>query len=132
MKKNLSIVILLISLAISQSVFSQTYSFEKGKVPEGWKIDKGVLHISSEKYKSGSRSLQIKWKQNAVLTIPSPTGISEACRNRNGGMNAWIYLPPKRIYCFPSEMRLVKKYANFPSYLTLKVGDVFGLNFKET
>ena len=79
MKKNLSIVILLISLAISQSVFSQTYSFEKGKVPEGWKIDKGVLHISSEKYKSGSRSLQIKWKQNAVLTIPSPTGISEAC-----------------------------------------------------
>lgn len=91
MKKNLSIVILLISLAISQSVFSQTYSFEKGKVPEGWKIDKGVLHISSEKYKSGSRSLQIKWKQNAVLTIPSPTGISEACRNRNGGMNAWIY-----------------------------------------
>ena len=45
MKKNLSIVILLISLAISQSVFSQTYSFEKGKVPEGWKIDKGVLHI---------------------------------------------------------------------------------------
>ena len=127
MKKNLSIVILLISLAISQSVFSQIYSFEKGKVPEDWKIDKGVLHISSEKYKSGSRSLQIKWKQNAVLTIPSPTGISEACRNRNGGMNAWIYneSPTK-------ENLLLKKYANFPSYLTLKVGDVFGLNFKET
>ena len=122
MKKNLSIVILLISLAISQSVFSQTYSFEKGKVPEGWKIDKGVLHISSEKYKSGSRSLQIKWKQNAVLTIPSPTGISEACRNRNGGMNAWIYneSPTKENLLFSFRDETGKEVCQLPFLLDFK------------
>lgn len=122
MKKNISIVILLISLAISQSAFSQIYSFENGKVPEGWKADKGVLHISSEKYKSGSQSLQIKWKQGAILTLPSPAGISEACKSRNGGMNAWIYneSPTQENLLFSFRDETGKEVCQLPFLLDFK------------
>lgn len=122
MKKNISIVILLISLAIRQSAFSQIYSFENGKVPEGWKADKGVLHISSEKYKSGSQSLQIKWKQGAILTLPSPAGISEAYKSRNGGMNAWIYneSPTQENLLFSFRDETGKEVCQLPFLLDFK------------
>lgn len=91
MKKKIILTTFLLSLITSQSAFSQLYSFENSKTPENWKVDKGTLHISSEKYKLGNQSLQIKWKQGAVLTIPTPNGILEACKSKNGGINSWIY-----------------------------------------
>lgn len=49
-------------------------------------------------------------------------------------MNVWIYneSPIKEKIVFSFRMRLKKKYANSPFYSILKVGDAFGLNFKET
>lgn len=70
MKKNISTAILLISLAISQSAFSQIYSFENGIVPEDWKADKGTLSISSENISqvlSHSKSIG-----NKEISLPSP------------------------------------------------------------
>lgn len=90
MKRNSCLLILLL-LITSQSVFSQIYSFEDNKIPKGWKVEKGTLNISTEKYKSGNHSLQINWKQEAILTLPTPLGISEACKSKKGGINTWIY-----------------------------------------
>ena len=122
MKKNISTAILLISLAISQSAFSQIYSFENGIVPEDWKADKGTLSISSEKYKSGTQSLQINWKQGDILTIPSPAGISEACKSKNGGMNVWIYnespIKEKIVFSFRNEAE--KEVCQLPFLLNFK------------
>ena len=75
----------------ANSAFSQIYSFEDNKIPGDWSINKGTLNISADKYKLGNQSLQINWKQGAILTLQSPSGISEACQNKNGGINVWIY-----------------------------------------
>lgn len=109
MKNNIYLVALLIFLVNSQSAFSQIYSFENNTPPNGWKIDKGMLNISSEKYKLGSQSLQINWQKGSILTIPSPAGISEACKSRNGGMNVWVYnespIKEKLTFSFKDEKR---------------------------
>ena len=91
MKTYIHLFLLFIFCHCYQKSYSQIYSFEDEKVPDGWSINRGTLTISSEKYKSGNRSLQVNWKQGATLNITSPNGISEACKKKNGGMNVWIY-----------------------------------------
>ena len=91
MIKNTRILALLLTFLTTTSVFPQTYSFENSKVPDNWKIDKGAINATGDKYKAGKQSLQIKWEQGAVLTLTTPNGLSEACKSRNGGISTWIY-----------------------------------------
>ena len=122
MKKNICIIALLVSFITSQSAFSQIYSFEDNKIPGDWSINKGTLNISAEKYKLGNQSLQINWKQGAILTLQSPSGISEACQNKNGGINVWIYnkFPINEHLIFSFKDTNKKEVCRFPFLLNFK------------
>lgn len=91
MKKNNYIITLLLLFIFCQSASSQIYSFEDGKIPDGWKIDKGTLSISPDRFKLGHQSIQIKWKDGATVTLSSPDGISAASKSKSGGIDTWIY-----------------------------------------
>lgn len=75
MKSSFKLFSLLSLCSFSQLTSAQIYSFENGKVPEKWSIDKGRLNVSNDKYKLGSRSLKIEWKPGATLTLHAPEGL---------------------------------------------------------
>ena len=50
MIKNTRILALLLTFLTTTSVFPQTYSFENSKVPDNWKIDKGAINATGDKY----------------------------------------------------------------------------------
>lgn len=122
MKKNTYIIVFILSFILCQPAFSQIYSFEDGKIPTEWKISKGSLNISSNKYKLGHHSLQINWQQGTILTLPSPAGISEACKSKNGGMNVWIYnkLPIKEHLIFSFKDQAGNEVCQLPFLLDFK------------
>ena len=122
MKKNICIISLLVLFITSQSAFSQIYSFEDNKIPGDWSINKGTLNISAEKYKLGNQSLQINWKQGTILTLQSPSGISEACQSKNGGINVWIYnkFPINEHLIFSFKDTNEKEVCRFPFLLNFK------------
>ena len=122
MTKNTQILALLLTFFATASVFPQTYSFEDSKIPENWKIDKGTINTTENKYKSGKQSLQIKWKQGAVLTLIAPNGLSEACKAKNGGINAWIYneSPVKEHLVFSFKDSEGKEVCHLPFLLNFK------------
>lgn len=91
MKTNIYIVTFLSAIFFSIPSFSQIYSFEDGKIPNDWRIDKGTLDVSTNRYKLGNHSLKICWQQGGLLTMSSLNGILEAGKSRDGGMNTWIY-----------------------------------------
>lgn len=70
---------------------AQIYSFENSEIPLNWNLEKGILSISSSKYKLGHQALQIQWKAGDKLTISQPLGIEKASQSSNGGINAWFY-----------------------------------------
>lgn len=83
--------LLLGGIMATQTATAQIFSFENGKVPAEWKIDKGSLQITDQKYKGGKHALQITWKQGANLSIPCEKQLAQAVKGKNGGMNVWIY-----------------------------------------
>lgn len=91
MRTNIFLLTLLFFYCFPQAASAQIYSFEDGKVPDGWHINKGKLTVSTQRYKLGTQSLQVAWQAGAVITLPSPQGIAEACKSSNGGMTTWIY-----------------------------------------
>lgn len=133
MKKNTYIIAFLLSLMASPPVFSQLYSFENGHIPEGWKADQGTISISAEKYKLGERSLQIKWQQGTILTIPSPDGISEACKSKNGGINTWIYneIPANEQLTFSFKNEKGEEVCQLPFLLNFKGWRCIWAKFQE-
>lgn len=120
-KKNYILSFLLIHLSC-QPAFSQIYSFEDGKLPNGWTINKGSIAISPDKYKLGEHSLRINWNAGATLTLPSPLGISDACKNRNGGLDTWIYneSPVNEPLIFSFKDKNGKEVCQFPFLLNFK------------
>lgn len=133
MKRNKYIATLLLLFISCQSAFSQIYSFEDGKVLDEWTIGKGMLRISSEKYKLGQQSLQINWKQEDILTLSFPLGMSEACKSKNGGMNAWIYneqpINHPLIFSFKDEKG--KEVCQLPFLLNFKGWRCIWAKFRE-
>lgn len=81
----------LLLFLILPTLSAQVYSFEDKRIPDKWQIDKGVLEISSKRYKLGQHSLQVKWEKGSILQLGDPAGICEATKSRNGGMNVWLY-----------------------------------------
>lgn len=123
MRKNICTHILLsILLAVPATTFPQAYSFEDNRLPQDWKIDKGTLSITAGRYKSGKHSLRIGWQQEAVLTLGTPTGLSEACKAKNGGINAWIYneSPTKEHLIFSFKDKRGKEVCRLPFFLNFK------------
>lgn len=91
MRTNIFLLTLLLVFCFSQAASAQFYSFEDRKVPDGWNINKGKLTVSPQRYKLGNQSLQVVWQAGAVLTLPTPQGIDQACKSNNGGISTWIY-----------------------------------------
>ena len=122
MIKNTHIFVFLLIFFTTVSVFPQTYSFEDSKVPVNWKIDKGSITTTEYRYKSGKQSLRIKWRQEAVLTLIAPNGLSKACKAKNGGINAWIYneSPIKENLVFSFKDNKGKEVCNLPFLLNFK------------
>lgn len=83
--------VVLLCTHISYNFNAQIYSFEDNKVPNNWKIDKGVLSVTNEKYKLGKQSLKIDWEPGAKFEMISPLGIDKASGKKNGGIATWIY-----------------------------------------
>lgn len=83
--------VVLLCTHVSYNFNAQIYSFEDNKVPNNWKIDKGVLSVTNEKYKLGKQSLKIDWEPGAKFEMVSPLGIDIASRKKNGGIATWIY-----------------------------------------
>lgn len=79
------------ALATGGAYAQSYYSFEDGRYPADWTLDKGSVTVSDEKYKLGTRSLRIDWEPGATLHMPSPAGMGEASKKRRGGITAWIY-----------------------------------------
>lgn len=70
---------------------AQMYSFEDGKVPSFWNVDKGAIKISSEKYKLDKKSLQVDWKSGAIIQNADAESLKKASLSGAGGISLWIY-----------------------------------------
>ena len=73
------------------NIKAQIYSFEDNKVPNNWRIDKGLLSVTNGKYKLGNQSLRIDWQPGAKFEMVSPLGIDIASGKKNGGIATWVY-----------------------------------------
>lgn len=122
MKSSFKLFSLLSLCSFSQLTSAQIYSFENGKVPEKWSIDKGRLNVSNDKYKLGSRSLKIEWKPGATLTLHAPEGLLKASQSKAGGINTWIYndTPTKASLLFSFKDKKGKEVCRLPFYLDFK------------
>lgn len=122
MKQSYYILTIILLFFSCQPIFSQIYSFEDGKIPNDWKMNKGTLSLSQDKYKSGKYSLKINWTQGATLSLSSPIGISEACKSKSGGIDTWIYneLPINAPLLFSFKDENGKEVCQLPFLLNFK------------
>ena len=133
MKNKLYIICSLFALLFSLPSFAQIYSFEEKTIPSDWKINKGTLTLSTNKYKLGNQSLKVNWKRDATLLLPSPQGISEASKSRNGGMNVWVYneIPVNSHLVFSFKNNDGKEVCQLPFLLNFKGWRCIWAKFQE-
>lgn len=133
MRTNIFLLTLLLSYCFPSAVSAQIYSFEDGKVPDGWHITQGKLTVSPQRYKLGYQSLQVAWQAGAVLTLPSPQGITQACKSSNGGITTWIYneSPLESNLTFSFKDKEGKEVCQLPYSLNFKGWRCLWAKFRE-
>ena len=133
MKNKLYIICSLFALFFSLPSFAQIYSFEEKTIPSDWKINKGTLTLSTNKYKLGNQSLKVNWSRDATLLLPSPQGLSEASKSRNGGMNVWVYneIPVNSHLVFSFKNNDGKEVCRLPFLLNFKGWRCIWAKFQE-
>ncbi|WP_430817517.1 chondroitinase family polysaccharide lyase [Carboxylicivirga sp. RSCT41] len=85
------LVLIILSIIASLSTVGQNYLGLEGSVPSDWSASDNGLSISGKHFKMGSESLMWDWSEGAQITITSPAGMADACKEYKGGMMLWIY-----------------------------------------
>ncbi|MCG8579147.1 MAG: T9SS type A sorting domain-containing protein [Bacteroidales bacterium] len=85
------LVLFILSIIVPLSTAAQNYLGLEGDIPSNWSASDNGLSISGKHYKMGSESLMWDWSEGAQVTINSPSGMANACKEYKGGMMLWIY-----------------------------------------
>lgn len=99
------------------------YSFEDGMVPAVFKAKRGVLSVSSQRAKLGSRSLRWNWIANDTL-VAAPLSMNTSSIQANGGITVWVYNEN------PSNQKLVLWFYEYEFSTTRRCSLEVSLNFK--
>lgn len=81
----------LAAMFLSVTSQAKVVSFERVSELNYWKMDKGRLSISPQKYKFGSSSMKVEWTSGARLTMDYAPGLYEASKSKAGGVMMWLY-----------------------------------------
>lgn len=128
MRKTINIKIFLYSLLLliisCNTIQAGTiYSFEDGMVPAVFKAKRGVLSVSSQRAKLGSRSLRWNWIANDTL-VAAPLSMNTSSIQANGGITVWVYNEN------PSNQKLVLWFYEYEFSTTRRCSLEVSLNFK--